>query len=177
MSLSTLLEEYSESLVTQLCQTFRCAINKDLELFLNDPNKAISFEKRNITKTYLYFSKEKEIVAYFTVSLNVLETKNITKTTIKKIDGIDKNRQEIACFLIAQLGKSDTCTRSLGAYLLSDAIETIKDASDIVGGRIIVLDAIYHPKVITFYEEYHFVRLEQSNEFTKNIKMYYPLFV
>lgn len=171
-----MLDAYDEDFVLTLCQTFNCAKNRDLEHFIKDKNKAISFEKRSITKTYLYISDTKEVVAYFTISLNVLETVNISKSTVKKIDGIDKNRTEIACFLIAQLGKSDTCFHTIGPFLLSDAIDTIKEASNIVGGRVVVLDAINHEKVIDFYEKNYFVSLETTTS-TDNVKMYYPLYV
>ena len=176
MPLATLLDVYNEDFVLTLCQTFNCNKNKDLENFIKDKNKAISFEHRSITKTYLYISPTKEIVAYFTISLNVLETKNLSKSTIKKIDGIDKNRTEIACFLIAQLGKSDTCIHLIGRYILMDAIETITEASKIIGGRVVVLDAINHTKVINFYEQNHFVSLETTSN-AENVKMYYPLYL
>ena len=159
-----------------LCQTFSCTRNRDLENFIKDESKAISFEKRSITKTYLYISPSREIVAYFTISLNVLETSNLSKSTIKKIDGIDKNRTEIACFLIAQLGKSDTCTHLIGTAILVDAIDTIVEVSKIIGGRVVVLDAINHTKVIKFYERNHFVRLETISS-TDSVKMYYPLYL
>ena len=159
-----------------LCQTFSCTRNRDLENFIKDESKAISFEKRSITKTYLYISPSREIVAYFTISLNVLETSNLSKSTIKKIDGIDKNRTEIACFLIAQLGKSDTCTHLIGTAILVDAIDTIVEVSKIIGGRVVVLDAVNHTKVIKFYERNHFVRLETISS-ADNMKMYYPLYL
>jgi len=174
--LSVLLENYSEEFITNLCQTFQCNKNKDLENFIKDKHKAISFEKRNITKTYLYISDNKKIIAYFTIALNVLDTTNISKSTVKKMDGIDKNRSEIACFLIAQLGKSDTCSYLIGSAILQDAIDTITEASQIIGGRIIVLDAINHKKVIHFYEKHHFVNLEPNLD-KENIKMYYPLYL
>jgi hypothetical protein len=171
-----LLDTYNDEFVLALCQTFNCTKNRDLENFIKDKNKAISFEKRSITKTYLYISPNKEIVAYFTISLNVLETSELSKSTIKKIDGINKNRTEIACFLIAQLGKSDTCTYFIGTSILMDAIETITEASNIIGGRVVVLDAINHTKVIKFYEENYFVSLETVSN-ADNIKMYYPLYL
>ena len=146
-----------------------------MQNFLNDSNKAISFEKREITKTYLYLSKEGEVVAYFTISLNVLSTSGISKSTIKKLDGIDKNREEIACFLIAQLGKSNSCSFKIGRYVLNDAIETIKDAKNIIGGRFIILDAINHDRVIEFYAENSFVLVDKDIEKRESVRMYYPL--
>ena len=171
-----MIESYDEEFVLNLCQTFKCSINKDLEDFIADKRKAISFEKRSITKTYLYLSLDKEIVAYFSISLNILKTNTLSKSIIKKIDGIDKNRKEIACFLIAQLGKSDKCVYNIGSYILSDSIDTIKEASNIIGGRVIVLDAINHPKVIDFYEKNYFITLNTSLT-SKSVKMYYPLYL
>ena len=146
-----------------------------MQNFLNDPTKAISFEKREIAKTYLYLSNEGEVVAYFTVSLNVLSTHGISKSTIKKLDGIDKNREEIACFLIAQLGKSNSCSFKIGRHILNDAIETVKDAKTIIGGRFIILDAINHNRVVEFYADNSFVLVDKNMEKRESVRMYYPL--
>jgi len=57
-----------------------------------------------------------------------------------------------------------------------DAIETITEASKIIGGRVVVLDAINHVKVIKFYERNYFVSLETASD-EDNVKMYYPLYL
>lgn len=175
ISLSELIGLYKEETIISLLSTFQCNINCDLEIFLHHRDKALSFEKRNITRTYLYVSETKELVAYFTLSLNVLSTSNLSKSIIKKLDGIDKNRSEIACYLIAQLGKSDRCPHQIGAHILSDAIDTVKDTSMLVGGRFIVLDAVNHDKVIRFYESNNFIVLPTTSTSQQSIKMYYPL--
>ena len=115
------------------------------------------------------------MVACFTISLNVLSTNGISKSTIKKLDGINKNREEIACFLIAQLGKSNSCSFKIGRYILNDAIETIKDATKIIGGRFIILDAINNKRVIEFYSENSFVLVDKNIENRESVRMYYPL--
>ena len=80
---------------------------KDLKDFLQ--NKAITFEKRGIARTYiLYNSKQNEIVGYFSLSISLFLTENkLSKSKIQKIDGFDKNRKCLYFFLIGQLGLDD----------------------------------------------------------------------
>ena len=106
ISLSFLLKNTTETNVIQILNTFKCSKNKDLQDFVTDPSKAISFEKREITRTYLYLDITDEkicLMGYYTITLNVLFTDGISKTKIKKLDGIDKDREYIPCYLITQL--------------------------------------------------------------------------
>jgi len=148
-----------------------------LEDFLLNENKAISFEKRQITKTYLFVDTNiNKVVAYYTLSLNIFSTSNLSKSLVKKLDGIDKNRDYISSYLIAQLGKSSKCSYKIGKYILIDAIDTIKQAVNIVGGRFLIIDAINNKKVIDFYtKESDFIAIDNINKKTENIRMYYPI--
>jgi hypothetical protein len=163
--------------IQELLSSFSCDKNKDLEDFLLNENKAISFEKRQITKTYLFVDTNiNKVVAYYTLSLNIFSTSNLSKSLIKKLDGIDKNRDNIASYLIAQLGKSSKCNNKIGKYILIDAIDTIKQAVNIVGGRFLIIDAINNKKMIDFYtKESNFIAIDNINKKTENIRMYYPI--
>lgn len=179
-SLSSLIQELGTEKAQNILNTFKCNKNEDLQDFLHNSNKAIKLENQNITRTYLYFETKDTIVttvAYFTISLKVLSTEGLSKTLVKKLDGVDKHRDSIPCYLIVQLGKHSDLKEKIGKYLLDDAIETIKDANNVVGGRFIILDAINEKKVIEFYqkEPNSFISLKSSNTDTENIKMYYPL--
>jgi hypothetical protein len=160
----------------ELLATFYCDKNQDLEDFLLNENKAISFEKRQITKTYLFVDIDtNKIIAYYTLSLNIFSTFNLSKSLVKKLDGIDKNRDYIASYLIAQLGKSSKCNKKIGKYILMDAIDTIKQAINIIGGRFLIIDAINSQRVIDFYVDNGFVAIDNINQKTENIRMYYPI--
>jgi len=179
-SLSTLIKELGIEKTQNILNTFKCNRNEDLQDFLHNPNKAIKLENQNITRTYLYFETKDTIVttvAYFTISLKVLSTEGLSKTLVKKLDGIDKHRDSIPCYLIAQLGKHSSLIEKIGKYLLDDAIETIKDANHVVGGRFIILDAVNKKKIIEFYqkEPNSFISLKSINTDDENIQMYYPL--
>ena len=158
-----------------LLKSFSCTKNSDLERFLIDSKKAISFNKRGLAKTYLFMDDGLNVIAYYSISLNIFSTKNISKSLIKKLDGIDKNRDEIASYLIAQLGKSSECQEKIGKHLLIDAIKTINNAIGIVGGRFLVIDAINKTKVLKFYTDNNFIAIDDDNTQHENIRMYYPI--
>lgn len=179
--LTELLSSYRKESVLQLLKTFSCSKNKDLEDFLHNENKAIRLEKNHNTRTYLYTSLDENsnlnIVGYFTITLKVLDTTGLSSTIIKKLDGIDKNRKQIACYLIAQLGKNTNCDFKIGQFILDEAIEIIKELNQMIGGRFIILDSINDEKVISFYENNpnSFVLLDEKGSHKESLKMYYPL--
>ena len=178
--LSNLLIELGDEKAQNILHTFKCTKNEDLQDFLHNPNKSIRLEKQHITRTYLYLqtiNTEIKTVAYFTISLKVLSTDGLTKGLVKKLDGIDKHRESIPCYLIAQLGKHSMLKEKIGQFLLDDAIETIKEVNTIVGGRFIILDAVNQKDVIDFYkkEPNSFLLIDTIKEDVDNLKMYYPL--
>ena len=175
MSLSDCVMTYEHDTVMSMLKTFQCSKNEELEDFLTSPNKALSFEQRNISKTYLFLDSQLRVVAYYAIALNIFSTKNLSKSLVKRLDGIDKNRQQIASYLIAQLGKSDTCTLPIGSSLLNQATQSIAKVADTVGGRFVVIDAINNENVLEFYSKNNFIAIDDSNIPTENIRMYYPL--
>lgn len=177
--LNTLLDKYPKEKIESLLSTFKCEKNTDLEDFLTQSGKAILSEQRAITRTYLYLEVKNGqpiVVAYFTITLKILDTDGLSGNLIKKLDGVDKNREHIPCYLIAQLGKNTLCSHKIGQNILDDAIKTIRESYDVIGGRFIILDAVNVQKVIKFYqnEPNAFVLLDRSST-TANVKMYYPI--
>jgi len=175
VQLDYLLENYEKERVNRVLKTFKCLKNRDLEDFLH--TKSIFLEEKNITKTYLYLDNRANVIAYYAICLKVLNTLNLSKSMVKKLDGIDKNRKNIPCFLIAQLGKTDSCEYKIGQNILDEAINLAKNISRRVGGRFIILDSVNIKKVINFYtsEPNNFVILNKKSETSENITMYYPI--
>lgn len=168
-----------ERKLLDILETFKCEKNKDLEEFITNPSQALRFEKNQTTRTYLFLDENINLIAYFTIALKVLDTSRIfSKSLVKKLDGIDKNRQTIPCYLIAQLGKHSNCEHKIGQFLLDYAIETIKKSVEITGGRFILLDSVNEKKVIDFYTSYEngFTILIDPKQEDKNITLFYPLY-
>jgi hypothetical protein len=181
ISLSDLINYINDINKTiSILKTFKCSKNLDLQDFLHSENKAIYLENKHITRTYLFLeiiNNQINIIAYFTITIKVLETQGLSKSLIKKLDGIDKHRNNLPCYLIAQLGKTDICQYKIGQYILDTAIETIKESHQIVGGRFIILDSVNIEKIIKFYTEEPnaFIQLDKSTDKIKSVRMYYPI--
>ena len=159
----------------RLLETFSCTRNMDLQEFLHD--KAITFETNLRSRTYLYVDNTTyEVAAYFTITISTLHTENISPEVIKLLDGYKDDVASIPCFLIGQLGKSDTFEpQKIGEYILNDAIEIIDQSQKSLGGRFILLDAINREQVIKFYEANAFFPIEKGTDL-ESIKMIKPYF-
>lgn len=96
--LKTLLNTFGEEKTKSLLNSFSCSKNLDVEKFLK--KSAILFENLNKGKTYLIFKEgSNEILAYFTLSISILRIMdpNVSKRTIKKLNGISKKKKRISC--------------------------------------------------------------------------------
>ena len=172
--LANLLNENSTNQVRKLLKTFFCAKNADVQDFLH--NKAITFERNLRACTYLYVSNaDKSVVAYLTLGIKSLLTDDLNDETIKFLDGYTSQMPSIPCYLVAQLGKSDSCKEKIGKFLLDDALNFIDKAQDILKGRFVLIDSVNDDKVINFYKENSFIALENDKKL-KSIKMIKPYF-
>jgi len=162
---------------SELLNTFNCEINSDLTNFIH--KTARDYETRQIARTFvLVNSDKKDVVGYFTISMKSLSTNGMSKTSIKKIDGVSNSRVCIHSFLIGQLGISDNYEEyKFGTLLLDDAFSKVEMAHDLVAGRYILVDAVNHKKVIKFYTEYGFALLDTNLEESENgsIRMIYKI--
>lgn len=142
--------------------TFSCKRNTDIEYFLKE--KAILFEKQNISRTYIIF--DTEIIGYFSIALKVLElSADISKTSRKKMHGFSKEIESIPVFLIGQIGKNDLKTKSIaGKDLLALAEMKIQECNDIIGGRVILLECENIDKLVTFYKTNSYIELQKSDK-------------
>lgn len=143
--------------------TFSCK-NNDVENFLK--TKAIDFEKRNKSRTYLMIDIDTlDIMGYYTLSLKSVDfTDSVSKNIIQKIDGFSKSVKSVAVILIGQLGKNSNYAHQYDGFeLLQYAIDTIYDIQDNVGGRICLIETENSPenlKVINFYKSHGFKTLQ-----------------
>ena len=125
VALNELLKQHSQEKIEKLLSTFECTQNPDLEEFLTTPTKAIQSERRAITRTYLYLELQNNtliVVAYFTIAIKILYSEGLSKSVVKKLDGVDKNREAMPSYLIAQLGKSNICKYKIGLHILDNRL-------------------------------------------------------
>ena len=153
-SLSELLKKHSKSKTIKLLKTFFCPANKDVEDFLH--RNAIKFELSGLSRTYIWYLEEPtQVVAYFTIALKAISLDEKILESIKQEVSIEnleevlgdllkgfplkEQNKQIPVYLIGQVGKIPQVEK-LNGYLVKVALRKIEEASEIVGGKIVVLD-------------------------------------
>ncbi len=106
-----------------------------------------------------------DLLGYFTISLHILQlSEHISKTTRKYLDGFRKDITAIPCYLIGQLGRDERFTKNdiSGNTIISAAIDTIKQAQDLIGGRVALIECENNKNLLQFYLSNDFKVLQQT---------------
>lgn len=167
ISLSTLIEHLgSEEEIREFLFSFRCAKNADIQDFLHD--KAVRFEKSQITKTFFLIEKDSGVIcAYFSLSFKTIEiSSSVSRSQVKKLTGGFTEIRRINVFLVAQIGKNEALANNMVRLpmILSEIYEKISHAQSSVGGRMIILECEDNPKLIKLYQENDFKLLKTEDE-------------
>lgn len=144
---------------------FSCGKNADVERFLKE--QAVNFAKKHQSVTYLVFGNEDAaLLGYFSITIKpiTVSAAPFSNSVIRKLARVasfndEEETYNLAAYLIAQIGKNDadrTDERFSGDELLDLAMEQIYRMQYIAGGMVVFLEAVDHPKVVTFYERNRF---------------------
>lgn len=177
--LDLLNSDSSEEEISHLLFSFECKSlsfgASDVEYFIH--NKAINFEKMDLSRTYLVlgtYQKEVYLAGYFSIANKPLvipkkQFKNISGSLKKKLMGFghktDMKNYECKGYLLGQLGKNYSdlakkANQATGNDLLTLAYGKIKEAHAIVGGRVLHLECEDNEKIKSFYHLNGFRQLE-----------------
>ena len=154
-------------------QNFVCQ-DKDVEIFLK--NKALDFDKRNKSRTYLLIDENNDdeiiILGYYTLTLKSLPFgETVSKSMIKRIDGYSNNINSAESVLIGQFGKNYNYKSELsGVTLLNYAMDTVYDIHELAAGRIVFLECLDNEKVVKFYQDNGFIFLQRSGEYLQMVR-------
>ena len=156
-------------------EKFSCK-DKEVEDFLK--NKALDFDVRHKSRTYLVFNSEQSdkdepiIYGYFTLTMKTLELgETLSKSTVKRIDGFSKSVLATEAILLGQLGKNQEYQNDIdGQLILHYAIATVYSIHKLAGGRIVFLECDEHPKLIDFYSRNGFEPLQKCGEYLQMIR-------
>jgi hypothetical protein len=160
--LLNMINQLGEEETKVIISDFSCPQGKDVEYFLK--YRAIEFAKQSITQTQLVFMQHKDeprLVGYYSLTSKFIMIKDsgISTTLRKKIskfgtrDTSNKGYM-LTAPLIAQLGKNFTegLNKLLtGDELLQMAINKVKAAQVILGGKVVYLECEDSPKLLDFY--------------------------
>lgn len=151
---------------------FSCSKNIDVENFLR--NTSIRFEEADKSRTYIVIPKDDpididgkmKILGYFSISnKSIFIPEGLSKTQVKKLDGLNKNASELKCYLIGQLGKNNKYKKLIsGVELLENALNIIHKCYELLGMRVILIECANNENLINFYESNNFSRIGYDNE-------------
>lgn len=173
-----MLTELGEDNTIELLSSFSCPQNLDVQSFLTQATKAIRFETTGNARTYLILDGTSgAILAYFSVSFKelLLRDTTLSKSQVKKLDGISKNAEQIRAFLIGQVGKNASIEDNpLNlASILDEIYAVIAAARQLIGGRVIILECENSPKLIQLYQEHGFTLIETTDDDTTELRTLY----
>ena len=148
--------------------TFLCSREPDVEDFLK--TKAAKYEKTSKSRTYLIIDeeslmkKEIRIIAYFTLALKTLSIgSDVSKSKVKKLDGLFNKATNVTAYLIGQLGKNDLYKSCItGKEIIDYAVNIIVKVHGLIGGRFILVECNDNEKLIKFYNDNSFVYLQKD---------------
>lgn len=158
---------------------FRCTPDRDIENFLRE--KAVEFSDRGLCSVYLLLNEEQfnagrlVIEAFFTLSHKSMsaDTQSMSKSSIKKYGG-KKDAKTLDFVLIGQLGKYiDGAARSQikGSEILDEAFGVIRQASELIPCKYVLVECGDEEKVQNFYRSYNFAFFQKDglNQFTRKL--------
>lgn len=190
VSLRSLLEQMDEEDILRdilfLFESKDCEgthSSKDIKAFLHNKSKAINFEKQGISRTYLVFYNEDNfsyLAGYFSIAnknLQISENNfnrlaNSKQRLFQEIGyKSDKKNFISPAILLGQFGKNFNVPEGLKSHqivngndLMASAIEVIKEAYNLIGGKVLYLECEDHKKLTGFYERHGFVKLEITKQ-------------
>lgn len=173
LSLSDIISVQGEDFCREILSEFSCPYNLDVERFLTK-RSAIDFAKQSLAQTFLVYAsyKGKQVLCgYFTITNKYITVnkKTVSSRTVHRLrkfsmpSELDRANANlfITAPLLAQLGKNfnNGYNRLIsGDELLKMALDKIRDAQRIVGGKVIYVECEDKDFLIDFYESNGFVK-------------------
>lgn len=172
VELTDLLEAQGEIWVKDHLSRFSCPLNRDIETFLC--SKAITFSQQALARTNLVYTSFRDstvLIGYFSLSNKIflIRKDKVSRNTWDRLKKFGTYTPEtrslsISAPLIAQLGKNytDGYNRLIsGDDLLSLALDRVRVAQSIVGGKVVYLECEDQPSLVQFYNRNGFAEFDR----------------
>ena len=135
----------SPELLDHKIKEFSCVKDTDVELFLT--NNSINYERKGLSRTYIYIAKESNkahIAAYFSIAITSTSFEGISKNRKANVLGFKPGRDTKDHFggiLIGQLARADGfCSTDInGTEMINHAEKIIEQGRYYLGGKIVYL--------------------------------------
>jgi GNAT superfamily N-acetyltransferase len=130
--------------------TFSCG-EESLDIWLRE--QALASTKRGTARTWVWSDASGCVKGYYALAAHKVARERVPGRVGRG------GPQEIPAVLLARLALSrELRGRGLGAVLVADAMARVVEATQTVGARLVVVDAL-HERVARFYETLGFTRI------------------
>jgi hypothetical protein len=156
-SLQNRIKQGRPELLDRLIKEFSCAKDTDVEHFLK--NNAIYYERKGLSRTYLYVTDDVDapaIAAYFSVAITATNFQGISKSRKAKVLGFKPGRDTKDHFggiLVGQLARADGfgVLDINGHEMMKDTEAVIEKGRYYIGGKLVYIDC--KGPLVGFYRE------------------------
>ena len=157
VSLSELILALGESAVNDVVQTYVSAHeaeNPEVSTYLRE--KAISMEKRDLSRTYVSITEDLEICGFVTLGIKCMTVPddNLLSNSAQRRMNIEFETHVSQAFLLGQLSRSEASAPGQGREFMAFALEMLGEAKRIVGCRGVRLDC--KDDLTEYYEDLGF---------------------
>lgn len=140
---------------------FDCGVPA-LNRWLRDQAKRA--QAASTSRTYVWAKDDGDVVAYYSVAPTQVFREDLPRN-------LTSGYSRIPAYLLAKLALDRSLHgQGWGALLLVDALETIAQAAETGGGRLVVVDAI-DDRAVAFYEHHDFVAIEAKTDRPRRLYM------
>ena len=162
-SLSSLINRHGEAIASKLLGSFSPFIDTSAADFLT--KKAISMEKKDLSRTFLALSSDDgKILGFFTLGLKCIripDDSKLSKNVLKQCN-IEDTTKVAQAFLLGQLARSSDSPKGFGDVLMDSAIMKLRTAKEIVGCRMLRLDCT--DELLPYYLKHGFVMIRKNED-------------
>lgn len=151
--LSSMIDRYGKGPVEDYLKRFRCAKDPDLQTFLHE--KAVMYENKGRSRTFLMIDEDKAIRAYITLALTDIEVREDSPLSKGIRRKMDLNGNRAVGYLIGQMAKDDRVQEHIGHSLISKALRLLNVSYMMNGGRVVCVDC--KKELLPFYQREGFV--------------------
>ncbi len=134
-----------------------------------------------MSKTFLYLGDKLEIYTYFTLSLKHVSIMNeeLSKSAVKKLNGLDKNCKEFIAVLLGQIGRNYKIDKEDNPVnmdiMMTDIINFYLKTQKYVGCRVLILECCDNLKLKNLYNKFNFHFLQKNDDPEKDLIQMYQI--
>ena len=163
VSLSTILDTGGDVVALKMLRTFSPIKDSEAGEFLNE--KAITMEKRDLSRTFLAIGKDDcTILGFYTLGMKCIHIPNgsCLPNNVLKMCNIEPSTNMAQAYLLGQLARSSSSPKGFGDTLIESAKTKLRESKKNVGCRMLRLDCV--DELVPYYSKHGFINIRKNKD-------------